>query len=161
MTSQQIKDQIESFINQNLESESHFLLEVNIGSGKVREGKVQVLIDSDSGITIEECSKYSRKLGAFLEESDLFEQAYTLEIASPGVDFPLTSERQFLKNINRNLAVEIKGSSTVIEGKLLAYQEDKIQLEVSEKLKGKKSQLKMIEISLENIVKAKVTVSFK
>jgi hypothetical protein len=34
-------------------------------------------------------------------------------------------------------------------------------LEIEEKLKGKKAQLKLVEILLENIVKAKVTVSFK
>ena len=129
--------------------------------GKVKEGKVQVLMDSDIGITIEECAVYSRKLSKFLDEADLFEHAYTLEVASPGLDFPLSSERQFLKNINRKLLVELKEKGQIVEGKLIAFQKNELHLEIEEKLKGKKAQLKLVEILLENIVKAKVTVSFK
>jgi len=161
MTFQQIKEHIESFINQNLDSENHFLVQVNIGSGKVQEGKVQILIDSDLGITIEECAAYSRKLGKHLEEADMFENAYTLEVASPGLDFPISTERQFLKNINRQLIVETKAGGAPIEGKLMNYKPDSLQLEVKEKLKGKKAQIKLVDVPLENIVKAKVTVSFK
>jgi ribosome maturation factor RimP len=160
MTTHPVKDQIEGFLIQNLDSPQHFLVKVNVGSGKVNEGRVQVLMDSDTGITIEECAKYSRKLGAFLDENDFFEQAFTLEVASPGLDFPLTSERQFLKNIGRNLAVEIK-SGAIVEGKFLSYNAGNIDLEVSEKNKGKKAIVKLVHIPSENILKAKVTVSFK
>jgi ribosome maturation factor RimP len=161
MTSTQIQESLELFLNQNLDSENHFLVKVNVGLGKVKEGKVQVLMDSDLGITIEECAVYSRKLSKFLDEADLFEHAYTLEVASPGLDFPLSSERQFLKNINRKLLVELKEKGQIVEGKLIAFQKNELHLEIEEKLKGKKAQLKLVEILLENIVKAKVTVSFK
>ncbi len=161
MTSTQIQESLELFLNQNLDSENHFLVKVNVGLGKVKEGKVQVLMDSDIGITIEECAVYSRKLSKFLDEADFFEHAYTLEVASPGLDFPLSSERQFLKNINRKLLVELKEKGQIVEGKLIAFQKNELQLEIEEKLKGKKAQLKLVEILLENIVKAKVTVSFK
>ena len=161
MTSQLIQEQIIAYIDQNLDSESHFLLEVNIGSGKVKDGKVQILIDSDSGITIAECAIYSRKIGSFLEESDLFENPYTLEVASPGLDFPLKTERQFLKNLNRNLLVETRDNGILTEGKLLSFESGCLKLEVKEKLKGKKATTKTVEIPFENIVNAKVTVSFK
>ena len=74
---------------------------------------------------------------------------------------PLSSERQFLKNINRKLLVELKEKGQIVEGKLIAFQKNELHLEIEEKLKGKKAQLKLVEILLENIVKAKVTVSFK
>jgi ribosome maturation factor RimP len=160
MTSQDIKSQIENFLLQNLEDESHFLVKVSVGSGKVKEGRVQVLMDSDLGITIDECATYSRKLGKFLDEADLFELAYTLEVASPGLDYPLSSERQFKKNINRKLQVETKEGKT-IEGKLINYFPDHIQLEAEEKKKGKKATIIPLSIPIQNILKAKVTVSFK
>jgi ribosome maturation factor RimP len=160
MTSLEIKEQIETFLQQNLDSESHFLVKVSIGSGKVKEGRVQVLMDSDSGITIDECALYSRKLGKFLDEADLFENAYTLEVASPGLDYPLSTERQFRKNINRKLIVETKEGKT-LEGKLLDFAKDQIHLETEEKKKGKKAQLVPVAIPVQNILKAKVTVSFK
>lgn len=161
MVPQQAKELIEDYINQNLESESHFLVQVNVGSEKAKDGKVQILIDSDSGITIEECASYSRKAGQFLEENDIFENAYTLEVASPGLDFPLNSDRQFIKNIGRTLLLEIESGNLPIEGRLASYQNGTLQVEVEEKLKGKKAQMKLVEIPADQIIKAKVTVSFK
>ncbi len=160
MITTQIKNQIEEFLLQNLDSPQHFLAKVTVGAGKVNEGRVQVLMDSDAGITIDECAVYSRKLGKFLDEADLFEHSYTLEVASPGLDFPLTSERQFRKNIGRILVVDLKEGQKV-EGKLVSFESDNLELETSEKTKGKKAVVKMVMVPVQNIAKAKVTVSFK
>jgi ribosome maturation factor RimP len=160
MSETEIRQYIETFLDQNLDDPAHFRVKVHVGSGKVKEGKVQVLMDSDSGITIEECAAYSRKLGKFLEEQDLFENSYTLEVASPGLDFPLATERQYRKNIGRLLHLDLKTGQDV-EGKLLRYEPNLLELEVSEKTKGKKAAIKTVEIPFDNIAKAKVTVSFK
>ena len=151
---------ITQFLSENLDSPNHFLVKVTVGVGKVREGKVLVLIDSDLGITIEECAIYSRKLGQFLEEKDLFEQAYTLEVASPGLDFPISSDRQFAKNVGRKLSIERKEGAPV-EGKVLSFKDKNLELEVEVKQKGKKTKSEVVQIPTENIVKAKVIVSFK
>lgn len=160
MTNLEIQTLIEEFLNQNLDSESHFLVKVSISVGKVKESKVQVLMDSDQGITIDECVSYSRKLSKFLEETDPFEFQYTLEVASPGLDYPLTSDRQFAKNVNRRLQLELKDGKQ-LEGKLIAFQNSHLQLEVEEKEKGKKATLISHQVPKTEINKAKVIVSFK
>ena len=160
MTESALHLSIEEFLNQNLDAPEHFLVKVYVTLSRVKDGRIQVLMDSDLGITIEECAVYSRKLGKFLEENDFFENPYTLEVASPGVDFPLHSDRQYLKNINRRLYLDLVGDQ-VVEGKLLSVAPQMLELEVEEKLKGKKASLKVIQLPKENIVKAKVTVSFK
>lgn len=160
MSYQEISQIIEDFIGSHLVDESHFLVKVSVSSGKVKEGRVQVLIDSDSGITIDECAQYSRLLSQFLEEKDLFEQAYTLEVASPGLDFPLKSERQFRKNIGRRLIVETRDGQNK-EGELIEWTPEGLRLVIEEKSKGKKAVRTSLFLPFENIVKAKVTVSFK
>ena len=160
MNQTHLAEPITQFLSENLDSPQHFLVKVTVGLGKVNEGKVLVLIDSDLGITIEECAVYSRKLGKFLEEKDLFEHAYTLEVASPGLDFPLNSDRQFAKNVGRKLQIERKEGGQV-EGKVLSFKDKTLDLEVEVKQKGKKVTLEVIQIPIENIVKAKVIVSFK
>ena len=77
------------------------------------------------------------------------------------MDFPLSSERQYLKNIGRSILVDLKSEASPKEGKLISYQNEMLLLEVEEKIKGKKAQIKLIEISADQIIKAKVTVSFK
>jgi ribosome maturation factor RimP len=160
MNSGTAKEQITQFLQENLESTEHFLVQVNVGLGKVQEGKVQVLMDSDSGITIADCAVYSRKLGKFLDEADLFSTAYSLEVASPGLDFPLNSERQFRKNIGRFLVLDLKDGKQ-LEGKLLDWNPASLELEVHEKSKGKKAVANTLTVEANDIVKAKVTVSFK
>jgi ribosome maturation factor RimP len=160
MTTSQVKDQIEEFLHQNLESTEHFLVKVTVGAGKVNEGKVQILMDSDGGITIDDCAGYSRKIGKYLDDNDFFDYNYTLEVASPGLDFPLTSERQFRKNIGRILILELKEGAH-IQGKLLTFEKDILGIETTLKTKGKKAVVTTSEIPLTNIAKAKVTVSFK
>ncbi len=160
MTSQDAQQTIEDFLNQNLDSESHFLVKVSITHGKVNESKVQVFMDSDLGINISECVTYNRKLSGFLEENDPFEGQYTLEVTSPGLDYPLTSDRQFAKNLNRKLHIELVGGKE-LEGKLLAASDQNLELEVEEKQKGRKVSFQTIQVPRIDIKKAKVTVSFK
>ena len=160
MNAADTKNLIAQFLQENLESEEHFLVQVNVGLGKVQEGKVQVLMDSDSGITIADCAAYSRKLGKFLDDADVFSTAYSLEVASPGLDFPLSSERQFRKNVGRNLLLDTTEGKT-LEGKLLSWNPEFMDLEIQEKTKGKKSVARTIQLKASEIVKAKVTVSFK
>jgi ribosome maturation factor RimP len=160
MDSVSLKNQIAQFLESNLDAPEHFLVQVNVGLGKVQEGRIQVLMDSDEGITIADCASYSRKLGKFLDEADFLETAYHLEVASPGLDFPLQSERQYRKNIGRKLQLDLKDGRQ-LEGKMLNWSASSLDLETEEKAKGKKAVLKTITVQASEIVKAKVTVSFK
>ena len=55
----------------------------------VKEGARRVLritIDSEEGITIEDCEKLHRAIDPVLDEADPIEEAYYLEVSSPGVE---------------------------------------------------------------------------
>src|ERR1700735_2585661 len=69
-------------------------------------GTLTVLLDGDNGIGIDDCVAVSRHVGFHLEEDNIIDSAYTLEVSSPGVEAPLTSIRQYVKNVGRNLAIK-------------------------------------------------------
>lgn len=117
--------------------------------------RLLVLLDGDQGVTIDQCSEVSRKLGAQIEEEELIRDQYTLEVSSAGVDHPLGSERQYRKNIGRNLRVTLKDGAKV-EGKLLEVKSEEIMVEI--KLKKETVQQ---QIATSNIDKSIVLVSFK
>jgi ribosome maturation factor RimP len=50
---------------------------------------------SGSGVDHQLCAAISRDLGAVLDVEDLIEQAYTMEVSSPGVERPLTRLADF------------------------------------------------------------------
>lgn len=56
---------------------------------------LRVFIYAEAGVTLELCSDVSRVIGEQLEETELFEDGYTLEVSSPGLDRPLTTARDF------------------------------------------------------------------
>lgn len=127
-----------------------FLVDVKV-KGSVGNQKVLVFVDGDEGISIDQCGQVSRKLGGLIEEQDLFGGKYTLEVSSPGLDFPLTLHRQYVKNAGRDVVVELN-DGVKVEGKLGKITENVIELE-----SGQEAQ----SIALENIKQTKVKVSFK
>lgn len=151
--------QIENLVLNHLPDDSYFLVDVQTEekAGKI---KLVILIDSDEGITIEACAKVSRAISEELETSDLFPQAFVLEVSSPGLDFPLGSPRQYKKNVGRDLKVLLQGGSEV-SGKLLEVNEEQIKLLVRKKEKGKKATEEEMTFALNEIKKSTVQVSFK
>ena len=46
-------------------------------------------------LTLEDCARLSRRLSDLLDEADPIEDAYRLEVSSPGIDRPLTRLKDF------------------------------------------------------------------
>ena len=61
----------------------------------VKEGTRRILrvtIDSEEGITIEDCEKMHRAIDPVLDEADPIEDAYYLEVSSPGLERELRTD---------------------------------------------------------------------
>jgi ribosome maturation factor RimP len=126
----------------------------------INNAKIMVLLDGDEGVGIHDCAMVSRHVGFHLEEENLIEKAYNLEVSSPGLDTPFVLNRQYVKNIGRDVIVKLANGEK-LEGKLLQVAEGSIIVSHSVKEKGKKAQLIETEIQKDNIAETKVSVSFK
>ena len=51
-------------------------------------------IDSENGVTIDDCEKVSRAIDPILDENDPIEEAYYLSVSSIGIDRPLKKDRE-------------------------------------------------------------------
>lgn len=63
----------------------------------VKEGAdmyLRITIDSEEGINIEDCEKMHRAIDPLLDEADPIEDAYHLEISSPGIERDLKNDMQ-------------------------------------------------------------------
>jgi ribosome maturation factor RimP len=69
------------------------------------EGKrlvITVLADKPlGGVTLQMCALLCRQLKTLLEEKDIIDGDYVLEVSSPGLDRPLKSQRDFLRSLNK------------------------------------------------------------
>jgi ribosome maturation factor RimP len=134
-----------------------FIVEVSVVAGP----KVTVYLDGDQGISIGRCSKISRWLEAYLDESKLIGEKYRLDVSSPGVSRPLQSPRQYPQHIGRTLTVVGKSPEFGFEGTLAEVSPTGIVLEREEKIapEGKKKKELVVvrrEIPYEQIQSALV-----
>lgn len=78
----------------------------------VKEGSgwyLRIFIDKDSpgGVSIDDCQAVSEEISTILDKKDIIESAYYLEVSSPGIDRPLKTERDFEKNIGREVELKL------------------------------------------------------
>lgn len=133
-----------------------FLVEVKM----LPNHKLIIHVDGDEGISIQDCVAISRHVGFHLEEENVIEQAYNLEVSSPGVGEPLKLARQYKKNIGRTISVKLNEGKKK-EGKLLEVTENNLLIEESVKEKGKKAVTIQTEVPFNDILETTVLVSFK
>ena len=133
-----------------------FLVSVKMHSS----GKLVILVDGEKGIGIADCAAISRHVGFHLEEENVIENAYNLEVSSPGIDAPLVLPRQYVKNVGRQLAIKMADGSKR-EGKLTGMTEDAVVIEETKKEKGKKAEIIESAVPLAQITETKVLISFK
>ncbi len=142
--------------NQIADREDLFLVDVKFVPG----GKLSILVDGDQGISIQDCAAISRHVGNTLEEENVIEAAYNIEVSSPGIDTPLRLARQYTKNIGRTVSVKLNDGRKH-EGTLLEHTPQGLTLKEKIKEKGKKAFEQDTFINQENIVETKVLISFK
>jgi ribosome maturation factor RimP len=152
-----LKEQIEGLVNENLESDQHFLVDI-ILSGNNGPMKVLILLDGDEGINIDDCAKVSRKVGLIIEEEGIIEDAYRLEVSSPGLDHPIVMLRQYIKNIGRHVRV-ITIEESRHEGVLVEANEKEVIIE-QEEGKGSKKVFTEQTFSFDQIKKTEILVKF-
>ncbi len=123
--------------------------------------KVEVYLDSDSGVTFRACQRISRFLEAHIDENDWLGEKYVLEVSSPGIARSLLMPRQYPKHIGRKL--EVKHGDVKTEGELTEVTDTGITLTYKERVKiGKKKKTEIInkKIAFADIRKAKIKISF-
>jgi ribosome maturation factor RimP len=104
----------------------------------VKEGAnwyLRVYIDKEGGVDIEDCEGVSRALEAKLDDNDPIEQAYILEVSSPGIDRPLKKEADFEKYRGEMIDIKLykaKDGQKQYQGKLLGLENAVISIEDDE-----------------------------
>ena len=89
-----IDRRLAEILNPVVEGMGFELVRVRLMGGKTKT--VQVMAERPGGgIEVEECAEISTAVSATLDVEDPLEDAYTLEVSSPGIDRPLTRLKDF------------------------------------------------------------------
>lgn len=101
----------------------------------VKEGNewfLRAYIDKEGGVDIDDCVAVSRVLSDKLDEEDFIDEAYTLEVSSPGLGRTLKKDKHLEKSLGEE--VEIKTYKPIekckeFAGTLKAFDVDSITIE--------------------------------
>lgn len=104
----------------------------------VKEGSnwyLRAYIDKEGGITVDDCEVVSRAFSEKLDEADFIEDAYIMEVSSPGLGRPLKKEKDYKRSMGKEL--EIRTYRAVnrekeFYGILTAYDEDSVTITTGE-----------------------------
>lgn len=104
----------------------------------VKEGSswyLRVYIDKPGGITIDDCELVSRALSDMLDQEDFIEDAYILEVSSPGLSRPLKKDKDFERNMGKEVEVYLFrpiDNQKEFRGILKSYDKNTIHISVSQ-----------------------------
>ena len=107
----------------------------------VKEGGewyLRAYIDKADGVNIQDCENVSRKLSDRLDDEDFIEEAYILEVSSPGLGRPLKKDRHLEKSLGKEVELRLyrpQEKQKEFEGILKAYDKDSVTLEIQEEEK--------------------------
>ena len=72
-----------------------------------RNSLLRIYIDSETGITLQDCERVSNQVAGILDVNDPVKGSYTLEVSSPGFDRPLFTLDQFRRYIGHDARLHL------------------------------------------------------
>lgn len=153
------KERIYGLISDLLNEEKEvFIVSLDVKPGN----KITLLIDSMKGVRVDDCVKFSRAIESGLDRN---EEDFELEVSSPGVGVPFRVQKQYLKNIGRDIEVLLKNGE-LLRGKLTGAGETgfSVDAEIKVKTENKKKKKLIIEqktFAYNEVNKVSVVLKFK
>ena len=122
-------------------------LELLGGAGRTL---LRITIDKSGGVTMDDCTAFSRDMSALLDVENPIKGRFTLEVSSPGLDRLLKKPRHYEKNLGKLVRVvpreKVAGRNFLV-GRLLEADENAIRLSVDDE---------EVEIPLAQVKKARL-----
>ena len=106
----------------------------------IKEGKdyyLRITIDKDGGISIEDCENVNNAIDEPLDEADIIQDSYILEVSSPGIERALRKSWHFEKQLGNNISIKLFKSINKVKefsGILREYNEENLKLEIDGEL---------------------------
>ncbi|HEY9032833.1 MAG TPA: ribosome maturation factor RimP [Pseudomonadales bacterium] len=100
-----------------------------------RHSTLRVFIESENGITVDDCARVSHQVSGVLDVEDPIPTHYTLEVSSPGIDRPLFLLPQYPAYIGQWLKVTLRvpfEGRRKFSGTLKAIEDDEVVMQVDD-----------------------------
>ena len=80
---------------------------VEIAITSKNPSRIIITVYHPDGVQIDDCADISRAVGDMIDDKDLFEGKYTLEVQSPGLDRPIRTKDDYRRNMGKKVEVHL------------------------------------------------------
>jgi len=133
MAKPKIETLVENIVSDIIKDSNLDLVDVEFV--KERDWYLRIFLDKPGGIEIEDCRWVSAALEEKLDELDPIEQAYYLEVSSPGLDRPLKKPQDFIRHkgdmVDIHTFAPLAGKKEWV-GKLVELEDGNVKIMVAE-----------------------------
>ena len=100
-----------------------------------KDKTLTIFIETENGIDLDTCEAFHNAIMEPIDEFDpTFDVPYTLNVSSPGLDRPFKTQRDFERNVGKDVEVKlyapIKGKK-FLEGELVSFDENAVEIKTS------------------------------
>ena len=102
----EVEENIMNKLNELLPND---LTAINVNIFGNRDSRsIQIMIESDSGVSIDHCSKVTKLAQNIITLEKYIDENYSIEVSSPGINRPLYNMNDFTKYQGERVFVELK-----------------------------------------------------
>jgi ribosome maturation factor RimP len=113
---------------------------------------VRAFIDQPTGISLDDCERFSKRFSVSLDVEDWIPFSYVLEVSSPGINRPLAKEADFQRFCGKNAKVRtrlpIEGQRN-FRGQIVGVTEGRLTIEVAP---GKQIGIALMDIEKASLI---------
>lgn len=152
-----IEQHIEEILTSALEDRGFGIVRIQLQGSKRKT--LQIMIEHLDGtpITIDDCEKVSKASSILLDVDDSLHESYILEVSSPGIDRPLTREKDFERFAGSMIKIELKtpqNGNRRFKGQLLGIEGDRVKISLD-------PEKEVAEFAFSDIQKAKLIPDYE
>lgn len=129
--SQKVVEKVEKLASKIAEDLGYEIWDVRY----LKEGKdwiLRIYIDSQNGITIEDCEKMSRAIDSPLDKLDPIKNPYCLEVSSPGLERELVKDEHFQKFLGQKVKIRLirplENKEKDFNGTLVSFKDNNVEI---------------------------------
>ena len=114
---------------------------------------LRAYIDKEGGITVLDCEAVAREMNEILDAEDFISDSYIFEVSSPGLGRPLKKEKDYVRNIGKDVEIRTYRSINRCKdfcGVLKAYDANTVTIEADgEEMVFEKSDIALIRQAID------------
>ncbi len=147
-------DKIREIIEPILQEEGAELVEIIYRKEAGRQ-VLRLLVDRGGCIKLSDCARLNERIGQILDEQDIIQESYVIEVDSPGIDRPFKTKRDYERAIGRLIRITL--SERILDKKEYIARLEEVS-DTGVKIDVKKKRI--IDIPFEKIVRAREEIEF-